>query len=94
MTAIAKLIDCAVRQFKIKDNEEETNQLLGIYYRLYRADRNNAYAQQFARYFFISSEFVGFITPTLLYNLCNKFNGPSQIQISIQIKQVGHVLGP
>lgn len=29
MTAIAKLIDCAVEQFKIKDNGEETNQLLG-----------------------------------------------------------------
>lgn len=29
MTAIAKLIDCAVEQFKIKDNGKETNQLLG-----------------------------------------------------------------
>lgn len=53
MAAIAKLIDCAYTEFKIKDNRVETNKLQAI---LYRANRNNLYTQQFARYFFISNE--------------------------------------
>lgn len=74
MAAIAKLIDCAYTEFKIKDNRVETNKLQAI---LYRANRNNLYSA-ICQVFLYFKRIVGFITPTLLYNLCNKFDGQAE----------------